>query len=213
VKDGSGDCGEGHGGHHNRHQQSIVTLNASVSPKCWWRSCCHTCSGGLSSRDPVDNSDKLESCGSFSVMCHRYDTVPEPHDVLLAPLPDRLELMVPWLRYWHEGARPRSRCLARDRTHQNIGQFRLAAVTGTPWILDLDATVKCLYGKQEGTLIGDSPTKRGPFHAQHAGDLGVARCAAERAASCLAARRRDRAGASNTSLHSLKNQILCSFNT
>ena len=24
----------------------------------------------------------------------------------------------------------------------------------TPWILDLDATVKCLYGKQEGALVG-----------------------------------------------------------
>lgn len=26
--------------------------------------------------------------------------------------------------------------------------------TATPWILDLDATVKCLYGKQEGAVIG-----------------------------------------------------------
>ena len=24
----------------------------------------------------------------------------------------------------------------------------------TPWILDLDSTVKCLYGKQEGTVLG-----------------------------------------------------------
>jgi len=24
----------------------------------------------------------------------------------------------------------------------------------TPWILDLDATVKCLYGKQEGAIVG-----------------------------------------------------------
>jgi hypothetical protein len=29
----------------------------------------------------------------------------------------------------------------------------------TPWILDLDATVKCLYGKQEGAVIGYNPKK------------------------------------------------------
>lgn len=31
----------------------------------------------------------------------------------------------------------------------------------TPWILDLDATVKCLYGKQEGAMVGDNPKKPG----------------------------------------------------
>jgi hypothetical protein len=29
----------------------------------------------------------------------------------------------------------------------------------TPWILDLDATVKCLYGQQEGAVVGYNPKK------------------------------------------------------
>jgi hypothetical protein len=32
----------------------------------------------------------------------------------------------------------------------------------TPWILDLDTTVKCLYGKQEGALLGYNPKKAPP---------------------------------------------------
>jgi hypothetical protein len=37
-----------------------------------------------------------------------------------------------------------------------------------PWILDLDATVKPLYGKQEGADIGYNPTKPGrPAHIYH----------------------------------------------
>ncbi len=27
----------------------------------------------------------------------------------------------------------------------------------TPWILDIDTTVKCLYGKQEGAVVGYKP--------------------------------------------------------
>jgi len=39
---------------------------------------------------------------------------------------------------------------------------------GTPWILDLDATVKCLYGNQEGALVGYNPKKPGrPSHCYH----------------------------------------------
>ena len=35
----------------------------------------------------------------------------------------------------------------------------------TPWILDLDATVTCLYGKQDGAVVGDNPKKPGrPSH-------------------------------------------------
>jgi Transposase DDE domain group 1 len=38
----------------------------------------------------------------------------------------------------------------------------------TPWILDLDATVKCLYGKQEAAVVGYNPTKPGrPSHSYH----------------------------------------------
>jgi hypothetical protein len=37
-----------------------------------------------------------------------------------------------------------------------------------PWILDVDVTVKSLYGKQEGALIGFNPKKPGrPSHAYH----------------------------------------------
>ena len=37
-----------------------------------------------------------------------------------------------------------------------------------PWILDLDATVKPLYGKQEGADIGYNPKKPGrPAHIYH----------------------------------------------
>jgi len=36
----------------------------------------------------------------------------------------------------------------------------------TPWILDLDATVKCLYGQQEGAVVGYNPKKPGrPSHS------------------------------------------------
>jgi len=37
-----------------------------------------------------------------------------------------------------------------------------------PWILDIDTTVKCLYGKQEGAVVGYNPTKPGrPCHSYH----------------------------------------------
>lgn len=37
-----------------------------------------------------------------------------------------------------------------------------------PWVLDVDVTVKPLYGKQEGAVLGYNPTKPGrPSHAYH----------------------------------------------
>ena len=79
-----------------------------------------------------------------------------------------------------------------------------AALAGHTLDLDLDTTVKCLYGKQEGAVVGYNPHKPGrPSHryhsalmantrlalgvevmpanasapsAQHAQDLGLARC-------------------------------------
>lgn len=48
----------------------------------------------------------------------------------------------------------------------------------TPWILDLDATVKCLYGKQEGALIGYNPRKPGrPSHCYHSALMANTRLA------------------------------------
>ena len=38
----------------------------------------------------------------------------------------------------------------------------------TPWMLDLDTTVKCLYGKQKGAVVGDNPKKPGrPSRSYH----------------------------------------------
>ena len=37
-----------------------------------------------------------------------------------------------------------------------------------PWILDVDTTIKCLYGHQEGAVVGYNPTKPGrPSHTYH----------------------------------------------
>src|SRR5207237_4320960 len=37
-----------------------------------------------------------------------------------------------------------------------------------PWILDVDTTVKPLYGDQEGAVVGDTPKKPGrPSHPYH----------------------------------------------
>ena len=42
------------------------------------------------------------------------------------------------------------------------------AVLGTPWVLDVDSTVKCLYGRQAGAEVGYNPRKPGrPSHALH----------------------------------------------
>ncbi len=48
----------------------------------------------------------------------------------------------------------------------------------TPWILDVDGTVKCLYGKQEGAIIGYNPRKPGrPSHCYHSALMANTRLA------------------------------------
>lgn len=48
-----------------------------------------------------------------------------------------------------------------------------APVLGEPWILDCDATIKTLYGKQEGAEVGYNPHKPGrPSHTYHSYMLG-----------------------------------------
>ena len=43
-----------------------------------------------------------------------------------------------------------------------------APLLHVPWILDVDTTVKVLYGKQEGAVLGYNPTKPGrPSHTYH----------------------------------------------
>ncbi|MDH5253051.1 MAG: transposase, partial [Nitrospira sp.] len=51
-------------------------------------------------------------------------------------------------------------------------------VLTTPWILDLAATVTCLYGKQEGAVVGDNPKKPGrPSHSYHSALMATTRLA------------------------------------
>ena len=50
-----------------------------------------------------------------------------------------------------------------------------------PWVLDVDVTVKQLYGKQEGSVLGYNPTKPGrPSHAYHRASPTGADLSAER---------------------------------
>src|SRR4051794_2104983 len=44
----------------------------------------------------------------------------------------------------------------------------LRPLLGEPWILDVDTTVKPLYGQQEGAVVGYNPSKPGrPSHTYH----------------------------------------------
>lgn len=41
-------------------------------------------------------------------------------------------------------------------------------ILNIPWVLDVDTTVKCLYGHQEGAVVGYNPKKPGqPSHTYH----------------------------------------------
>jgi hypothetical protein len=51
---------------------------------------------------------------------------------------------------------------------QNHLDYCTAPLLGEPWVLDMDSTVKTLYGNQEGAEIGYNPHKPGrPSHAYH----------------------------------------------
>ena len=59
----------------------------------------------------------------------------------------------------------------RDREpsgcQRHIGRTVLGLLDA-PWILDVDVTVKPLYGKQQGAVVGYNPHKPGrPSHAYH----------------------------------------------
>lgn len=52
------------------------------------------------------------------------------------------------------------------------------ALLGVPWVMDLDSTVKCLYGKQEAAEIGYNPRKPGrPSHCYHSALMANTRLA------------------------------------
>ena len=54
--------------------------------------------------------------------------------------------------------------------------YTIRPLLGEPWILDADATVKPLYGDQEGAVVGYNPTKPGrPSHAYHSFMIGTLR--------------------------------------
>jgi hypothetical protein len=66
------------------------------------------------------------------------------------------------------------RCLAKiDQAKglpwlQNHLDYCTAPLLGEPWVLDMDSTVKPLYGHQEGAEVGYNPHKPGrPSHAYH----------------------------------------------
>jgi hypothetical protein len=51
---------------------------------------------------------------------------------------------------------------------QNHLDYCTTPLLGEPWVLDMDSTVKTLYGEQEGAEIGYNPHKPGrPSHAYH----------------------------------------------
>lgn len=61
---------------------------------------------------------------------------------------------------------------------QQLAYSTDAAISIGPWILDTDTTVKCLYGKQEGAVIGYNPRKPGrPSHNYHSCFMGNTRLA------------------------------------
>jgi hypothetical protein len=48
------------------------------------------------------------------------------------------------------------------RTHLD---YCVWPVLSEPWVLDIDSTIKPLYGRQEGTVVGYNPHKSGrPSH-------------------------------------------------
>lgn len=51
---------------------------------------------------------------------------------------------------------------------QDNMKYGYEPLLGEPWILDVDVTVKCIYGKQEGAVVGYNPHKPGrPSHTYH----------------------------------------------
>jgi len=51
-----------------------------------------------------------------------------------------------------------------------------APLLSVPWILDIDSTIKTVYGHQEGAQVGYNPHKRGrPAHVYHTYLMGAAR--------------------------------------
>ena len=66
--------------------------------------------------------------------------------------------------------------VAVARWQQRHLQESYAPLLGVPWILDIDSTIKTIYGHQEGAEVGYNPHKRGrPSHVYHTYLMGTAR--------------------------------------
>jgi hypothetical protein len=51
---------------------------------------------------------------------------------------------------------------------RNALMSSVSEALGRPWVLDMDATIKPLYGRQEGDEVGYNPHKPGrPSHVLH----------------------------------------------
>jgi hypothetical protein len=60
------------------------------------------------------------------------------------------------------------RCLIVIGTEGNHLDYCTTPLLGEPWVLDMDSTVKTLYGHQEGAEVGYNPHKPGrPSHTYH----------------------------------------------
>src|SRR5262252_8222106 len=58
-------------------------------------------------------------------------------------------------------------------THRMLTDYTTRPLLSEPWILDIDTTVKPLYGHQEGAVVSYNPTKRGrPSHSYHCYMMG-----------------------------------------
>jgi hypothetical protein len=69
---------------------------------------------------------------------------------------------------------------AAMRWMQEQLKHSVAQATATPWILDCDTTIKPLYGKQAGAVVGYNPHKPGrPSHAIHTYWIGNLRLVLE----------------------------------
>ncbi len=75
----------------------------------------------------------------------------------------------------------------REWLHRHL-DYCMAPLLAEPWILDMDSTVKPLYGHQEGAVLGYNPKKPGrPSHVYHTYTHG--RFAAGARCGCCAGQR------------------------
>lgn len=76
-----------------------------------------------------------------------------------------------------------------DWLHRHL-DYCTAPLLAEPWILDIDTTVKPLYGRQEAAVVGCNPKKPGrPSHSCHTYSMAGARLVLQDECSAFALRR------------------------